>query len=89
MGIAHKGVAAPLAPAGCRGNFWRVVDGRRGKTDLRFFHVLAIFIYTQIDGFLVLTYGTGFRPIAQFGLHHWPSFISVVGFLHEARAGAA
>ena len=29
------------------------------------------------------------RPIAQFGLHHWPSFLSGVVFLHEARAGAA
>ena len=32
---------------------------------------------------------TGFRPIAQFGLHHWPSFLSGVVFLHEACAVAA
>ena len=34
-GPKDLGVAAPLAAAGCRGNCWRVVDGRRGKTDLR------------------------------------------------------
>ena len=30
-GPKDPGVAAPLAAAGCRGNCWRVVDGRSGE----------------------------------------------------------
>ena len=41
-GPENPGVAAPLAPAGCRGNFWRVVDGLRGETVLRVFYVLVV-----------------------------------------------
>ena len=40
-GPKDPGVAAPLNSAGCRGNCWRVVDSRRGKTDLRVFYVLV------------------------------------------------
>ena len=39
---ASPGVAVPLASAGCRGNFLRVVDGRLGKI------VLPTFIYSRL-----------------------------------------
>ena len=38
----YPGVAAPLASAGCRGNFLRIVDGRLGKI------VLPTFIYSRL-----------------------------------------
>ena len=40
--VKYPGVAAPLASAGCRGNFLRVVDGRLGKI------VLPFFIYSRL-----------------------------------------
>ena len=70
-GTKDPGDTAPLAAAACRGNCWRVVDGRRVKTDLRIFHSSSTASLTVTRPFLR---PAGRGPAAKSLRRYWSGY---------------